>query len=238
MSIIVFQHGDVAGPGRLGATLRDFGHRLDVRRLDRADEVPDDFDAVNGVVSLGGVQNVDEQHPWMPREIEYLRRAHELELPVVGICLGAQLIATALGGRVEKLPEPEYGFESIDVSVPGQTEAVMGGVPWSSRQFCAHGYHVTEPPAGATVLASSAKTKVQAFKAGLRTYAFQYHFEADRAMIDRIVKRNADEIARIGLSGEQISAQAGEHYERFAVIAQRVCTNLATYCFPVEVLEA
>ncbi len=100
MAIVVFQHADECRPGRLGLTLRDHGFRLDIRRVDRGDAIPPDFDNIDGVVSLGGPQYVTDSHAWIQRELDFLAKAHERGLPVVGICLGAQLIGKALGGEV------------------------------------------------------------------------------------------------------------------------------------------
>ncbi len=235
MSIIVFQHGDQATLGRLGATLRDHGHRLDVRRVDRDPEsIPTDFDDVSGVISLGGSQNVDEPHAWMRPELDFIRGAHERELPVIGVCLGAQLIAKALGGTVEKMPEPEVGFVRVDVTVPGQTDAMLAGVPWTHRAFQFHSCAITKAPAGAAVLASSEDAPVQIFSAGLRTYGFQMHFEADRKIISGLCEADSQALVAAKKTRQVVEVEADEHYERSALIAGRLCVNLATLCFPFE----
>jgi GMP synthase (glutamine-hydrolysing) len=235
MAIIVFQHGAEVGPGRLGMTLRDHGFKLDIRRLDLqgARGVPVDFDNVEGVVSMGGEQNVSESHPWMQPELDYLKAAHDRQLPVIGVCLGAQMIAHALGGKVAPMDGPEWGLTQVSLNPVGQTDTIMAGIAWDSMQFQAHGQEVKEMPPGAVLLGSSQACKVQAYRAGLRTMAFQYHFECDRAMIDTFAK-GSESMRRAGLGESDLAAQCDRHYEQFSRLADRLCVNIATYAFPWE----
>lgn len=237
MSIIVFQHGPHVGPGRLGATFRDHGLKLDIRRLDvlGARGVPPDFDNVQGVISLGGEQNVGESHPWMQPELDFLKEAHNRQLPVIGVCLGHQMIAAALGGQVGPIEggKTEWGFAKVSLNPAGQTEPMLAGVPWDAMLFESHGQEVKQLPAEAALLASSAACKVQIFKAGIRTYGFQFHFECDRAMVDSFIAGSADSIAKAGLSPAAVKEQADRHYAMFARIADRLSVNLATFLFPL-----
>ncbi|MFG0326355.1 MAG: type 1 glutamine amidotransferase [Phycisphaerales bacterium JB037] len=239
--ILVFQHSDIGTPGRLGLTLRDHGFRLDIRRPDRdgVESIPPDLDNVHGVVSLGGPQSANDADAWVAREQAFLRAAHEAELPVVGICLGAQMIGKALGGTVSKLDEPEVGYLPISVEVPGQTDTLLAGMPWNSRVFQHHGETVSQLPEGASKLASS-PAGVQVFRAGIRTIAFQFHLEATPAIAEAIARdpRSADLNARAGLDADAIVAQTEEFGPRFNDIANRLCVNLATYCFPFARLTA
>ncbi|MBX3359227.1 MAG: type 1 glutamine amidotransferase [Phycisphaeraceae bacterium] len=233
MAIIVFQHGGRAvGPGRLGLTLRDHGFRLDVRtpHIAGAPGVPADLDNVEGVVVLGGEQNVTDiaDLPWMQAEADFIRSAHARQLPVLGICLGHQLIAHALGGTVAPAATPEWGFTNVTVQQPGQTETMLAGVPWDAMMFQAHNQEVATAPPGATVLASSAACKVQVFKAGLRTYGFQHHFECDRPMIEVFMK------GAPGGPPADLSSQLDARYDVFARIAERLCINIAAYVFPLS----
>lgn len=246
MAIIVFQHGESTGAGRLGMTLREMGFKLDVRRLDLPGDhplnrrpagqsvIPADYDNVHGVISLGGEQNVGEPHPWMEAEAAYLKGAHQRELPVIGICLGSQLIAHALGGKVAPLPDNAYeiGMLPISLSPMGQTETIFGGIPWDHTQFHHHGYHVEQLPPGATPLASSKRTKVQAFKVGVRTYGFQFHPECDRPMIEAYLKGDDGCCARGQTTSADIRAQVDQLYNQYARASDRLCVNLATYMFP------
>ncbi len=235
MSIIVFQHGATIGPGRLGATLRDHGFHLDIRRLDvlGARGVPPDLDDVHAVVSLGGNQNVGERHDWMDAEAAFLRLAHARQLPVIGICLGHQLIAHALGGKVGPMDKYHVGFERVRLNPTGQIEAMLAGIVWDSMQYEDHGYEVKELPPDSTLLAGSDACKIEAVKIGLRTYGFQYHFEADHAMMERWWADSGPLLAKTGVSPGDLAAQCDRHYAMFARLADRLCLNLTTYLFPV-----
>src|SRR5690606_15590880 len=130
-------HSDIGGPGRLGRVFRDHGYKLDIRRVDLAEErggapIPPDLDDVEGVISLGGPQDVMAKEPWVAQEIEFLRTAHEAGLPVVGICLGCQLLARALGGEVDRAAKPERGFTRVVQTPAGNTDRVLAGVPWTT----------------------------------------------------------------------------------------------------------
>jgi GMP synthase-like glutamine amidotransferase len=239
MLILVLQHAASCTPGRIGLTLRDHAHKLDIRRLDLPESrtnrhIPPDFDNIDAVISLGGPQNVGENLPWMQPEIEFLRETHRRQIPLLGVCLGAQMVAHALGGKVAPMPKPEWGFPVVSQLPIANTETILAGIPWHTRQFQAHAQEVQELPPGATLLQSSAACKVQAFRVGIRTYAFQYHFECDREMVNAFAAGSAAELAAAGLSVAQVNAEADEHYPRFAICADRLCVNLASFLFPVK----
>jgi len=236
MAIIVFQHDEANRPGRLGRVLRDHAHKLDVRRLDRGDGFPPDFDDVSGVVSLGGHQNVvdagSDAAPWMEDEMAFLRKASMRHLPVIGVCLGAQLIAAALGGEVEPMTEVEVGFHPITLTPAGQIETSVAGVAWDHRAFCHHGQQVTKLPVQGTLLASSAACKIQAFKTGLRTYGFQWHLEADRDQALDINRASGEG----ALSESALLEQWEQHGAAFERLSERICVNLASHVVPAAKL--
>jgi len=241
MAIIVFQHHDIGLPGRLGATLRDHAHRLDIRRLDQGDPVPTDFDDVTGVVSLGGFQNVDDEPgkaPWIEAERVFLREAHERAVPIVGICLGSQLLASALGGEVAPMEQPEIGFHTVKIGPSGQTDTILSGVAWESPQFCHHAQEVKTLPTGAIGLASSKQCAVQAYKIGLRSYGFQFHFEVDQAGARALIASAKDDLHRAGYTADEIEQQIEKHYNDFARLADRLCVNIASFLMPTGKLVA
>ncbi len=262
MPIIVFQHSDDAsgGIGRLGPILRDRGFTFAVHRLDLpvggagggggggggtagagagavGRPVPADYDNVQGVISLGGPMNVGDvgQFPWLQQEMDYLRGAHERQLPVVGVCLGHQLLAKALGGDVAPAAKPEWGFRRITQTPAGNTDVMLAGIPWSSYQFQSHFFEVSKLPDGATLLSSSPDCKVQAFKAGLRTYGFQHHFEFTRPQIEGFARDQAcqKQMAQAGLAPGDLSKQLDEHYDTYDRLSTRLCASIAGLLFPV-----
>ncbi|MHC4975143.1 MAG: type 1 glutamine amidotransferase [Planctomycetota bacterium] len=233
MAILILQHDAIGIPCRLGQTLRDHAHKLDIRRLDKGDDLPSDLDGFEGVVSMGGHQDVGDGSGWMPDEAALLRAAQERDLPVVGICLGAQMIADALGGSVAKMETPEVGFHGVSLHPTAQTDCIFAGIGWDSPQFQFHGCEVTELPEGAQCLASSERCRNQVFRVGMRTMGFQFHFEADRILIADLCQQHGDEMLRCaGVTSEDIEQQAEEHYARFARWADRLCLNIAHFLMP------
>jgi len=193
MAILVFQHEPHETSARLGEVFNAYGHRLRTVRLHDGDPLPPDLDDVDGVLSMGGSMNVDQAdaHPWMKPEIDYLKAAHDADLPVIGVCLGAQLLAVALGGEVAPMEKPEIGWGPVTQSFFGTIDPVYAGIPWTTTQFHLHGQQITQPPPGGTPapLASSTQCKCQAFKVGFRTYGFQYHFEWDQNDIQTMLEQ-------------------------------------------------
>lgn len=243
MAILVLQHQPDVTIGRLGACLREHGQTLDFRRLwlpegPRNPHIPKDFDNIDAVITLGGAMNVDDPgYAWMKPELAFLKSAHERKLPIIGICLGSQLIAKALGGEIGPMDSgvAEWGMGKIMQHPVANTETILAGIAWTSWQFHAHGQEIKTPPPGATVLQYSAKCKVQSFKVGLRTYGFQYHFECDLPQIERFLSSNDPQISCAGVHDPaQAIAEARAHYADFARLSDRLCVNLAEYLLPVS----
>jgi GMP synthase (glutamine-hydrolysing) len=228
MAIIIFQHSAANRPGRIGTALQEGAHRLDVRRLDLGDPVPCDFDNVSGVVSLGGPQDVGDDIGWMREETAFLKEAHERKLPVFGVCLGAQMIADALGGEVTRMAAAEVGFFDLKLTGAGHVDTVYSGVAWEHKVFCHHAYEVRTLPAGAALLASTEACKAQAFRVGMRTYAFQYHVEADEVIALGINRDAVDS----PVHDVELRLQLKDWYQSFARMSDRVCENFASHVAP------
>ncbi|WP_428388326.1 type 1 glutamine amidotransferase [Mucisphaera sp.] len=238
MAIVVFEHHELETACRLGEILRDHGHRLRVVQLHAGQPIPEDLDDVDGVVSMGGPMGVADKadHAWIEPEMAFLKRAHEAGLPVTGICLGAQLIAAALGGEVAPMDQAEIGWGKTELSFFGTVDPIFSGIPWKTTQFHAHGDQITRCPAGGTPipLVSSGLCKAQAFKVGMTTYGFQFHFEWNRSQIDVFLGHFEGWVRENGGDPDRIRSEASAHYDLYRHLGDRLCETLATLVYPVD----
>ncbi len=238
MPTLILQHCALGTAGRLASCLRDHGRELDVRRVDLpadggGDPVPGSLEDIEAIITLGGPANVADGHPWIDQELGLLREAHERALPVFGICLGAQLIAKALGGEVGPCATPEFGFCEVDATPPGHTDRVLAGIPWRTSMFQTHSQEISALPPGAIALQASATTGVQAFCTGLRTYGVQYHPECDLQMIDGFFRACTDEFAAAGIDETALKAQCDAAYASYVRLTDRLFLNLVSCVLPV-----
>jgi GMP synthase (glutamine-hydrolysing) len=137
-------------------------------------------EGIHGIVALGGYMGVNDDHvaPSLPTERTLLARAARGGLPVMGLCLGAQLLAVGMGGRVELGPCCEVGLSYVEKTPEAKGERVFGVLPEGpvpATQW--HQDHVTELPQGAVLLLSNQACKIQAFRVGARAYGMQFHAE-------------------------------------------------------------
>ena len=156
-------------------------------RLDRGEALPA-VTELGGIVAMGGPMGVGDgaEHPWLAGERALLAIAVARGLPVLGVCLGSQQLAAALGAEVRRGPEQEIGLGRVELTPEGRADPVLGpaadgapGLPvvhWHGDTF--------DVPPGAARLASSDLYPNQAFRAGSRTYGLQFHVEVDRALAD------------------------------------------------------
>lgn len=186
MRLLVFQHIDCEHPGRLRDFLKQDGVVWDAVELDQGEAIPD-LDSYDALWVMGGPMDVWEtdNHPWLTAEKEAIRHwVVDLKKPFLGICLGHQLLADALGGRCAQLTPPEIGILEVELTEAGQTDSIFTGMP--NRQKCLqwHGVEVIEPPDGAAILASLPACSVQAMRVGDRAWSMQYHVEVEDDTVD------------------------------------------------------
>ncbi len=235
MAIVLVEHSPSAGAGRLGTALRDHGHRLRVIRTHAGAALPADLDDVDGLVSCGGPQAPTGDEPWLAAEVRCLQAAHERALPIVGICLGCQLLARALGGEVGPLAAGiELGWHEVTLTDSGREDVLHAGIAWKSMQPAWHRYGVTRPPPGARVLARSARTPVQAWALGLRTYAFQYHPEIDARTLETWARESPQDLAEAGTTAERLAQETARHGPAFERLTDRLFESIALYLMPAD----
>lgn len=176
---VVLQHVEWEGPGMIAREAENRGCEVIIRRLDRGDPIPT-ADHVDGLVVMGGPWGAyeEDRHPFLREECELLRIVTLRGLPVLGVCLGAQLLAKALNAKVFPGHEVEIGFGSIELTKTGHEDALFGGLGEELPVFHWHGDTFTLPE-GAVLLASSAMYAHQAFRFGSRAYGLQFHIEPD-----------------------------------------------------------
>ena len=144
------------------------------------------------------------------------------------------MVAHALGGKVQARAKPAVGFYPMDITVPGQTDTLVSGIPWNSPQLFSCGQEISEAPPGATILASCTHSKVAMFRVGLRTFASLAHFECDRPYVDSLMAGSSVDMGAAGTSPREIAEQTEKLYPMYARCSDRFCVNLVTYLFPLK----
>lgn len=181
----VVQHAEDEGPGLLADLLAAAGATVTDVALHRGDELPPLGD-VDAVAAMGGPMGVhdDDTHPWLGPERRWLAEAVTTGLPVLGVCLGAQQLAAALGAEVRPGGAPELGTGDVELTEAGRRDPVLG--PEGERLAVVQWHDDTfEVPTGAVHLARSDRCAPQAFRVGDVAYGLQFHVEVDAALLAR-----------------------------------------------------
>lgn len=224
--ILVFQHVPYEPLGTLDPILRKAGFRIRYVNFGRDPKARPSLRGYVGLIVLGGPMNVDDvaDHPHLATEIELLREANERGMQVLGICLGAQLLAKALGAPVEVAPRKEIGWHDVELSADGQTDPVIGEFQPVQRIFQWHGDRFGLPD-GAVSLARSAVCDHQAFRFGDHAYGFQFHLEVSQPLIERwlTLPQYAEEIRALAdiVDPDAIRAETVERIAMLEDLSQR-----------------
>lgn len=174
--VLVLQHQLQDHPAYLGRWLREAGRAIDLRNTEAGDPFPDSIDGYEALAVLGGEMSANDPLPSLRQAERLIRDAMSRDVPVIGHCLGGQLMARALGAAVPASPQPEVGWHDIDLTSAPEARAWFGEVtPVTVFQW--HGEAFDVPP-GAVPLAGNEACPHQAFAIG-RHLAMQFHVELD-----------------------------------------------------------
>jgi len=182
MKFLVLQHHPAEDPGTLCEFFAADGITYDAVELDAGEAIPS-LDGYDALIAMGGPMDVwqEDAHPWLKTEKAVIREAvQERDMPYLGVCLGHQLLADALGGKVGPMETSEIGVLDVDVLPAG--EPVLGGGTLKALQW--HSAEVTEIPPGGEVLACSPISPCQALRVGPKAIGIQYHVEVTSETVD------------------------------------------------------
>lgn len=206
---LILQHVPFEGPAAIGDACRAAGLEVEVRRLDLGEAVPEAISPEELLVVMGGpmgIGDIDSPHfPFLEREVELIRRCVTDEVPVLGVCLGAQLIAYAASARVQPMKGAkgervfELGWAPVKVHAKGAEDPILGGVEAELAVFHWHGDHF-ELPRSARLLASTEVCRAQAFVLGARAVGLQFHIEVGGPEIEALLE--ADRAFLVRARGE------------------------------------
>ncbi len=243
-SVLIVKHVEQEGPGLLGKHFASAGWDITTVELSRGEPLPDTTDDITAVVILGGPMNVyeEEAYPFLRQEDYFIKEVLSAEVPLLGICLGAQLIAKACGERVMKAPQKELGWYSVDLTREAREDRLFKGVesPFAVFQWHEDTFDV---PRGGVLLATSSVVRNQAFKVGSCAYGLQFHVEASLDIIDGWMrgekKSERESIISHGRSLERLldanAATIFGNFIRMAEATTRVQRVLRLFIEPKEV---
>jgi GMP synthase (glutamine-hydrolysing) len=209
--LLVFQHVAAEPLGTLDRLIRRRGHRIKFVNFERHPDAEPCIDRYRGLIVLGGPMNVEDHahRAHLLTEMRAIEAALRQEKPVLGICLGAQLLAHVLGAPIRRQREAEIGWHDVVTTTAGQTDPVLAPLGSQAPLFQWHNYTFETPPQ-AQHLAHSAVCPNQAFRYGSNAYGFQFHLEANQALIERWLSTPAyrDELQAAGLAQDTEAIRA------------------------------
>jgi GMP synthase (glutamine-hydrolysing) len=227
-------HQRDAGPGVFAEAMRDRGVDLDTWLIAEDADPPGDPTAYDAVLTFGGAMHVDHEddHPWIAAEKRLLARLLQRGTPLLGVCLGAQLLSAAAGGEPRRASEPEIGWSEVEVTGEGTADPLIGPLAPRFEAFEWHSYEAA-PPDGAMTLARTPAC-VQAYRLGQAAWGIQFHAEVSAADADHWIRHyDTDEDAvRIGMDPESLAAATRTRIEAWNQLGHDLCTRFLEAATP------
>jgi GMP synthase (glutamine-hydrolysing) len=191
MRVLAVTHGPSVGAGVFAEAIRANGHELEEWCVPASPAAP--RDGHDATIVLGGGMHADQEalHPWLLPELDFIRAELDRETPLLGVCLGAQLVARAAGGRALRAPVSEVGWRDVELTDEGRADPVLSSLPDRFEAFQWHHY-TWELPA-ATELARGSGLP-QAYRLGERVWAVQFHPEVTSAQIERWIGEDPEDV--------------------------------------------
>ena len=233
MHILAVIHGATVRSGVFGEVSAAGGHELEEWSLAWGTPPPRPIDDYGAVFIFGGAMHADQDdhHPWLRDENFFIQRLLDLHVPVLGVCLGAQLIANVLGARVYPGERREVGWAPITLTDDGRDDAVFGLMEPTLTVFHMHGDTYELPP-DARNLARSALYEQQAFRYGDLVYGLQFHLEFTDTMIQRLATEAESRtyITEAGVDPRSLLPEAANHTRRLGAVVQKVFSEFFSQC--------
>ncbi|MEK6545488.1 MAG: type 1 glutamine amidotransferase [Nitrospinota bacterium] len=230
--VLVLKHISIEGGGTIEDYLKSNGWKIDIRELQDGDSVPSKID-YDGVVILGGPMNVyeEDKYPFLKDEDRLIKELIKKEIPTLGICLGAQLIAKAAGAKVTKnivrqIHQKEIGWYKINLTDAGKKDPVFKGIGESFDVFQWHGDTFGIPENG-TLLATAELCTNQALRVGKNTYGLQFHMEVTEDMIYKWIDSYDEELQSLKgvIDVEKIRKDTVKNFSAYKDRALTFCKN-------------
>ncbi|MDJ0833081.1 MAG: type 1 glutamine amidotransferase [Gammaproteobacteria bacterium] len=224
--ILVFTHDACEPPGYIRTLLERLDYpcqQVCLLDQDYADGIIDDKSAI---VLMGGPGDVNQPTDWMQREMQLIRRAEQLDIPILGVCLGAQLMSKAIGGDVQAGATLEVGWHPIELLPAAHEHPWFAGLPASFTAFQWHA-HIFSPPPGAQVMATNHCAQCQAY-AYHRHLALQFHLEMNQQHIHELIEKYSSDLdgdSACVHSAEQILQDIDNRCEQAFAIADQLIGN-------------
>lgn len=222
MRAVCLQHVPFEGPGAFATALTHRGITLD-RYLVPQDGLPKD--AGDLLIVMGGPMSVNDADGWIAEETAFIRSALHAGKPVVGVCLGSQFMAKALGATVRSGKALEIGMTPVWLTAEGKNDPVFSALPDSFDVFEWHG-EVFDLPQGCVPLAGSAIAPLQLFRYGSRAYGLLFHLEMEEQGIDSLCRECAPDLMKARLSAQQVKTAALPQLPQLHQMADRLIGHL------------
>lgn len=228
--VLVLQNAPAEGLGLFERALHARGHKWRTLEMWNGDRVPSTVSGYSHLVVLGGPQAAyhAEHVPYLADELRAIREAHATRTPILGVCLGSQLLAHALGGRAFKGPAPEIEVSPVARTGTGRADKLLRHVPDDLPVAHWHGDTFDLPP-GAALLASTARYP-QAFALPHDAYGLQFHLEWDARILAEVARADADDLAAAGVRVDDLVARIEREAPRLAAAAERLFDTFLEDC--------
>ena len=199
---------------------------VDVRAY-AGEPLPDTLEGFDGIVAGGGVVDTyqKDEHPWLVRETELMQEGLRREVPMMGLCLGCQLMTEAAGGTVYRCDPPEVGWHRVEANGGPADDPLFGGLPQVFSAFEWHYYACELPPSAIELMRNS--TASQAMRFGSRAWATQFHIEVTRDVLERWQGDAPDELAKHGYPKDAFFASLEEHLGAHEAIGRTLASRFA-----------